>query len=184
MASKSKIVEDFTHGGRRVVLEEYPNGYLSAWLIPKGAAATTSNRLPVSTGPRSKDRARVKKAARAFLDKSAKQAKADAPRERTVAASARKKHTPSKKHKDVEFEVSPVHGSNRRNFNTFDEASSAAIALSASNGVKVNLDVLISSRAGARWWGGDYAVEEYNADPDASVSDRFVINVDPQGRIA
>ena len=90
----------------------------------------------------------------------------------------------ARKHKDVDFEVDTATGHGRKNFDTWNEAAAYAIATGAARGQRINLDVLIHSRAGARWWGGEHAVEEYDADPDASVSERFVVNVNPQGRIA
>jgi hypothetical protein len=85
-------------------------------------------------------------------------------------------------HKGVDFAVDDASGK-QRIFNTFDEACGFAVSLSASTGKKWHVDVLIYSAAGARWWGGDDAVEDYEDDPDASVSDRIVIAADAQGRI-
>jgi len=47
----------------------------------------------------------------------------------------------------------------------------------------VNVDVIVYSRAAARAWGGDSAVEVYDADPDASVHERIVIRAESLGRI-
>jgi hypothetical protein len=88
----------------------------------------------------------------------------------------------SKSHKDVEFAVDDAGGRERR-FKKFDEAAGFAVAI-ASTGRKVNLDVLIHSKAGARAWGGDDAVEQYEEDPDASVSERIEIKVNIVGRVA
>jgi len=90
----------------------------------------------------------------------------------------------AKSHKDVEFEVEYEPRGQTWNYKTFAEAAAQALAVSASHGgEEVLLDVLIHSRAGARWWGGDYAVEEYESDPEASVSDRLVVRAVDQGRI-
>lgn len=88
----------------------------------------------------------------------------------------------AKKHKDVEFHVTDA-GGHTRVFDTFDEAAGFAISLAASDGRAHNIDVLIYSKAGARWWGGDDAVEEYESDPDASVSDRITVRAEDVGRI-
>ena len=87
----------------------------------------------------------------------------------------------AKTHKDVDFSVS-TRGS-EKTFKKFDEAVSLAVVLAASDGRPHNVDVLIYSAAGARWWGGDDAAEEYEDDPDASVSDRIVIRAESLGRI-
>ena len=50
------------------MLQEYPNGYLSAWLVPKGEPADTSNRLPVSTPGRTKDRGKMRHQAKDWVD--------------------------------------------------------------------------------------------------------------------
>lgn len=91
---------------------------------------------------------------------------------------------PQKKtHKDVEFSVL-AHGGKEKIFRRFDEAVAFAVVMSVGDSNWQNVDVLIHSRAGARWWGGDYAVEEYEADPEASVSDRIVVKARSEGRIA
>ena len=89
----------------------------------------------------------------------------------------------ARRHKDVEFAVDDASG-HERTFRTFDEAAGFAVMVAASGKSNVAIDVLIWSRAGARWWGGDDAVEQYNDDPDASVSHRFEIKVNDYGRIA
>lgn len=85
-------------------------------------------------------------------------------------------------HKDVEFAVDQPDG-RERIFKNFDAAAGYAVALAASDGRPRHIDVLIYSVAGARAWGGDYAVEEYRADPDASVSDRITVKADHVGRV-
>lgn len=86
-----------------------------------------------------------------------------------------------KSHKDVEFAVNDASG-RQRTFKRFDEAAGFAVAVAASRG-EADLDVLIHSVAGARWYGGDHAVSEYKSDPDASVSDRIEIRVNHVGRV-
>lgn len=87
-------------------------------------------------------------------------------------------------HKDVEFQVSPARSTDIiGTYKTFDEAAGVAVARSASTGEKVEINVLIYSKAGARWYGGDHALEEYDADPDASVHDRIVVKAESTGRV-
>lgn len=87
----------------------------------------------------------------------------------------------SKRHKHVEFSVDDFSG-HERIFKTFDEAAGFAVSIGTLR--NVSIDVLIYSEAGARWWGGDDAVEQYREDPEASVSDRIEISVNHIGRVA
>jgi len=84
------------------------------------------------------------------------------------------------RHPDVEYIVSI--GPTERVFNTFDEAVSYAFAAGLSVD-KVVIDVLIYSEDGARAFGGDQAVAEYQVDPDASVAQRFEMTVKDHGRV-
>ena len=88
----------------------------------------------------------------------------------------------AKSHKEVEFHVDVADGSTRI-FKTFDEAAGLAIAVSASNGKSVNIDVVIFGEHGAKWYGGDDGLEQFLEDPDASVYDRIVVTADSQGRV-
>ena len=94
------------------------------------------------------------------------------------------KHT----HKDVEFAIDKPKGyatpPNEFIYKTFAEAAAQAISLASSHGEEVNIDVLAWSEAGARWWGGDYAVEQYREDPEASIFERIVVRAENVGRIA
>ena len=85
-------------------------------------------------------------------------------------------------HADVEFAVDDASGQ-QRTFKDFDEAAGFAVSMAASGRDDVNLDVLIWSRAGARAYGGDDAVEQYDEDPEASVFERLEIRVNPVGRV-
>lgn len=85
--------------------------------------------------------------------------------------------------KDLEFAVDDPSGK-QKIFRSFKETCEFAVIKSASSGEEVVVDVLTYSRAGARRWGGEHGVEEYNADPDASVHDRIVIRAESQGRVA
>jgi hypothetical protein len=91
----------------------------------------------------------------------------------------------AKKHKDLEFHVeSKGRGSKVLVFKTFEEATAAAVAASASTGETVYLDVLTWSKAAAKAWAGDHGVEVYEEDPEASVHERIEVNAVAQGRIA
>jgi len=91
-----------------------------------------------------------------------------------------------KKHKAVEFHVSDNRASGRGErtdvYHTWAEASEAAMARAVARGDAV-IDVCVFSRAGAKWWGGDEGVERYKEDPEASVFDRFEIDVNYVGRV-
>ena len=88
-----------------------------------------------------------------------------------------------KSHKDVEFAVDDATG-RQRTFKKMDEAVMFAVGLAMSDGRPHNVDVLVYSAAGARWYGGDDGVQDYKADPEASVHDRIVIKAESKGRIA
>lgn len=86
-----------------------------------------------------------------------------------------------KKHRDVEYMVER-NSKDAEYFDYFNDAAAAAVSLAISTG-ESNIDVLVSSRAGARWLGGDDAVEQYDEDPDASVFERFELTINMAGRI-
>ncbi len=87
-----------------------------------------------------------------------------------------------KTHPQVEFSVDDSSG-HERIFKTFDEAAGFAVSIAASDGRPHDIDVLVYSSRGADWYGGDWAVEQYEDDPDASVFDRIKVRADTQGRI-
>lgn len=87
----------------------------------------------------------------------------------------------AKTHKDVEFAVDDS-ASREKVFKSFDAAAGYAVTRALSAGT-VFLDVLVFSRAGAKWWSGDDGVDQYEEDHEASVFERFEIQVNPQGRV-
>jgi hypothetical protein len=89
----------------------------------------------------------------------------------------------SQAHKDFEFSVEDDSG-RERIFKKFNEAAGFAVGMAVSQEKDVNLDVLCWTKAGARAWGGDCGVEQYNEDPEASVFERFVIRAKSVGRVA
>lgn len=84
--------------------------------------------------------------------------------------------------KDLEFHVSS--GERTEVFKTFSEAAAYAVVQSVSRGREAVIDVVTWSRAAAKAWGGSYAVEVYDEDPEASVHERIRVRADSQGRIA
>jgi len=86
-----------------------------------------------------------------------------------------------KKHKDVEYAVEDGSGK-ERTFKTWGEAAEFALGMAASRG-EANLDVLIYSTFGAKFYGGSDAVAQYKEDPEASVFERFEIRVNNVGRV-
>lgn len=85
-----------------------------------------------------------------------------------------------KRHRDIVFEV--TRGDHIESFSKFPDAAEHAFVLAVA-GHKVTLDVIVSSRAAARVWGGDDAVEQYDEDPEASIFERYELTVNCQGRV-
>jgi hypothetical protein len=81
------------------------------------------------------------------------------------------------KHPDVEFAVGDKH------YERFNEAAGIAVARAVSKGKDEVIDVLVHSKAGARWYGGDEAVEMYDEDPEASVFERIWVRAGSEGRV-
>ena len=82
------------------------------------------------------------------------------------------------KHKDVEF-----HTDTGLAVPSFKKALEDAFHEALRTGSTTNLDVVIWSRGGAKAWAGDYGVEQYDEDPEASVFQRFCIKVEDLGRV-
>lgn len=90
--------------------------------------------------------------------------------------------TRAKTHKDVEYAVDDASG-HERVFRTADEAAGFAVSLALSDGGPHNIDVLVWSVEGAKWYGGDGAVDQYEEDPEASVFERIEVRATSHGRI-
>ena len=90
---------------------------------------------------------------------------------------AARRPDPVGSHRDVEFAVDDHY------FKTFEEAAAFATALALTTTVRIELDVVVSSRDGAVWWGGPEGGQDYDEDPEASVFDRLVVKVTSQGRV-
>ena len=88
----------------------------------------------------------------------------------------------AKTHKDVEYAVDGYDG-NQKTFKRFDEAAIFAVQVALAHGRKVNLDVLVYSKAGARSVQGSEGVALYEEDPEASVFERLEIKVHSVGRV-
>lgn len=86
-----------------------------------------------------------------------------------------------KKHKDVEYSVT-TDATKEQIFKTWDEAAAFALGMAVARG-EANLDVLIYSTFGAKFYGGSDAVAQYKEDPEASVFERFEIRVNAVGRV-
>lgn len=80
-------------------------------------------------------------------------------------------------HRDVEFHV----GADV--FRTFGEAAVFAVVMAERFGRAETIDVVVWSKAGARWLGGDHGAEQYDEDPEASVFERIVVRAVSQGRV-
>lgn len=87
------------------------------------------------------------------------------------------------KHDDVQYATSsPRDPASELVFDTFDEAAAKAVENAVSHGTAY-LDTLVYSREGAKWLGGDDAVEQYDIDPDASVFERIEIKANVAGMV-
>jgi hypothetical protein len=87
----------------------------------------------------------------------------------------------AKTHRDLEFAVDDASGK-QHTFKHWDQAAGFAVSVAASTGQSA-IDVLTWSRAGARFYGGHEAVEQYNEDPEASVFERIEVRVNLVGRV-
>lgn len=95
-----------------------------------------------------------------------------------------------KTHKDVEYMVERgidrgpgKRATDAQYFKSPDEALAVA-AMTAMSVGESTLSVLVHSEAGARFHGGDDAVESYREDPEASVHEQFQFKCNAVGRIA
>ena len=66
----------------------------------------------------------------------------------------------------------------------FGEACALAVSLSAGTGKRVAIDCIAYSEQDAKDWSGEFGVERYREDPDASVFERIWISAESVGRIA
>lgn len=89
-----------------------------------------------------------------------------------------------RKSSDLEFHVSTDHSTDTEIFTNFAKASAKAIQVAISHGVTMHIDVVTWTKAAARKWAGDYGVEVFNEDPEASVYERIVIKAHSDGRVA
>lgn len=83
-------------------------------------------------------------------------------------------------HKDVEYHVE---GSAATEVFTDPEKAFAAVGHWCIAYGQARLDVVIWSKAGAKAYGGDDAVKEYEDDPEASVFERFDFRCNAVGRV-
>ena len=85
-------------------------------------------------------------------------------------------------HLDVEFQVTGPGGRDVV-FHTFDEAAAFAVRTSVGDGTWTGIYVVVRSEAGARWYGGELAVEQYRSDPEASVFEKLNVKAVSEGMI-
>lgn len=89
----------------------------------------------------------------------------------------------ARRHPDVDYAVSSGRrGDTDFTLKTFDEAAAKALLIAVATGSS-QLDVVVHSRAGARFVSGDDGAAQYDEDPEASVFERFQIRVNAQGRV-
>lgn len=86
-------------------------------------------------------------------------------------------------HPDVEFQALSSTGRGV-SFKDFDGAAAFVVSRSLSDGVWSSIYVVVRSEAGAHWWGGDAAVEQYRSDPDASVFEKINVKAVSEGMIS
>lgn len=82
---------------------------------------------------------------------------------------------------DLEFHV-PFCSGVTEIYEKFDDAAVAAMNVASAHG-EAHIDVIIWNEDGARKYGGDDAVDQYNEDPDASVFERLQVRFNNQGRV-
>ena len=104
------------------------------------------------------------------------------PHAPSPATSPRNARPRPRSHRDVYFAVHDAAGE-QQVFKTLNDAAGFAVGIALAKGARVHLDVLVMSRAGAKWWGGDDAVQAYDEDPEASVFERLVVQASAQGRV-
>jgi hypothetical protein len=84
-------------------------------------------------------------------------------------------------HKDVEFAVTTSRGVNEKIYRTYKIAVIDAVNRSeVTGGEKFYVDILIYSKAGAKWLYG--SSKDY--DPDASIAERIEVTAVSVGKIA
>lgn len=89
------------------------------------------------------------------------------------------------RHQDLSFEVGDKGSTDTMYVDgSLEEAIMLAVGRSVSGRGAQEVAVLTYSRAAAKAYGGDDAVEEYDMDPDASAHDRIIITAESLGRIA
>lgn len=82
-------------------------------------------------------------------------------------------------HPDVEFTVLET-GGRTKHFKVLDEAAASVFRGALENGTWQNLVVHITSEDGARWWGGQDAVDLYLSNSYDKVSHILRVKVTPE----
>ena len=81
---------------------------------------------------------------------------------------------------DAEVHVEDARGGQTKIFANFDKAAAFAVHRAISHGEDVHMDIVLWNRRGAKKWGMEDA---YDLDPEASIHERLVVNVQSQGLI-
>jgi hypothetical protein len=84
---------------------------------------------------------------------------------------------------DLEFHVGYENSTDATIFHDFDKAAGHAVAQCCGTGSTMVIDVVTWTKAAARKWGGESAVEVYESDPEASVHERIVIKAEALGHV-
>ena len=85
-------------------------------------------------------------------------------------------------HPEVEFATDRPARDSAVHHASWADACVRALNIAAAEGEAI-IDVLIFGPEGAKAWGGDDAVEEYEEDPEASVFQRLRVRVCDEGRV-
>ena len=86
--------------------------------------------------------------------------------------------TPQGPHPDVEYEVYDSSGRFPSVFRTFSEAAGFALMDGVPQGIVMNIDVLVYSEAGARFWGGQEAAVQYRRGLESDLIARIEVTGD------
>lgn len=150
---------------------------LGQWIVSRSSPEPESTpAAPIATSPSTVARLAPVTARDARVPRNARARRGRSPTHRARPRGA------AGSHKDVEFAVTDTRGEDHY-FKTFDEAITFAGNLALTTTVRIELDVVVHSRAGAVWWWGPDGGTAYDEDPDASVFDRLHVKVTSTGRV-
>jgi hypothetical protein len=90
---------------------------------------------------------------------------------------------PTRSHPQLEYMVECEHHKLTRYTDDANQAAAFAF-FHACTGCEVDFNVLVYGEDGARFYGGDDAVERYKEDPDCSTFEQWTVSVNFVGRVA